>query len=145
MDDSVEKCGVHVTPPSVNSKLFLSTNGLLGIPAEGPPTMAEQRMTYWAAEAEVDEDLEDVDLNLAIGSFGQTDLYQDGASQSQKHTSDDVTKNPRLSSQAPYRRDHYACCATADGATSFCPNPRRRKEGVYGGILREITYQSTTL
>lgn len=39
--------------------------------------MAEQRMTYWAAEAEVDEDLEDVDLNLAIGSFGQTDLYED--------------------------------------------------------------------
>lgn len=42
--------------------------------------MAEQRMTYWAAE---DEDLEDVDLNLAIGSFGQTDLYEDGASKSQ--------------------------------------------------------------
>lgn len=33
-------------------------------------------MTYWAAEA--DEDLEDVDLNLAIGSFGQTDQYEDG-------------------------------------------------------------------
>ena len=46
--------------------------------------MAEQRMTYWAAEAEVDEDLEDVDLNLAIGSFGQTDLYEDGGSQSHK-------------------------------------------------------------
>lgn len=55
--------------------------------------MAEQRMTYWAAEAEVDEDLEDVDLNLAIGSFGQTDLYEDGVSQNQNHTSDNVTKN----------------------------------------------------
>ena len=44
--------------------------------------MAEQRMTYWAAEAEVDEDLEGVDLNLAIGSFGQTDLYEDGVSRS---------------------------------------------------------------
>ena len=42
--------------------------------------MAEQRMTYWAAEAEVDEDLEGVDLNLAIGSFGQTGLYEDGVS-----------------------------------------------------------------
>ena len=47
--------------------------------------MAEQRMTYWAAEAEVDEDLEDVDLNLAIGSFGQTDLYEDGASSGENH------------------------------------------------------------
>lgn len=46
--------------------------------------MAEQRMTYWAAEAEVDEDLEDVDLNLAIGSFGQTDLYEDGVSEKPK-------------------------------------------------------------
>jgi len=99
--------------------------------------MAEQRMTYWAAEAEVDEDLEDVDLNLAIGSFGQTDLYEDGAFKSQKHTSDNVTENKRLSSQAPYRRDHYACCTTADGTTSFRPNPRRREEGVYGSILRE--------
>jgi len=85
--------------------------------------MAEQRMTYWAAEAEVDEDLEGVDLNLAIGSFGQTDLYEDGASQSQNHTSDNVTKNPRPSSQIQYRRDYYACYATADGATSFRPNP----------------------
>lgn len=48
-------------------------------------------MTYWAAEAEVDEDLEDVDLNLAIGSFGQTDLYEDGASQSQNHPFGNVT------------------------------------------------------
>lgn len=55
--------------------------------------MAEQRLTYWAAEAEVDEDLEDVDLNLAIGSFGQTSLYEDGVSKSQSQTSDDVTKN----------------------------------------------------
>jgi hypothetical protein len=105
--------------------------------------MAEQRMTYWAAEAEVDEDLEDVDLNLAIGSFGQTDLYEDGASQSQNHAPDNVTENPRPS-QAPYRRDYYARYATADGATSFRPNPRRREEGVYGSILREISYQSTT-
>lgn len=46
--------------------------------------MAEQRVTYWAAEAEVDEDLEDVDLNLAIGSFGQTDQYEDGAFEKSK-------------------------------------------------------------
>ena len=63
--------------------------------------MAEQRMTYWAAEAEVDEDLEDVDLNLAIGSFGQTDLYEDGVSQSQNRASQDVTEEPRWSSQVP--------------------------------------------
>ena len=52
--------------------------------AEGLLTMTEQRMTYWAAEAEVDEDLEDVDLNLAIGSFGQTGLYEDGVSKNSK-------------------------------------------------------------
>lgn len=55
--------------------------------------MAEQRMTYWAAEAGVDEDLEDVDLNLAIGSFGQTDLYEDGVSRSQTRASGNITDN----------------------------------------------------
>ena len=77
---SVRGDGVHVISHSGDpkeSKLFLSTNGLLKISLK---TMAEQRMTYWAADAEVDEDLEDVDLNLAIGSFGQTDLYEDGVS-----------------------------------------------------------------
>lgn len=53
--------------------------------------MAEQRTTYWANEA--DEDLEDVDLNLAIGSFGQTDQYEDGVSKSQNQTSSSVTEN----------------------------------------------------
>lgn len=57
--------------------------------------MAEQRMTYWAAEAGVDEDLEDVDLNLAIGSFGQTDIYEDGMSKSRNYTADSVTKTLR--------------------------------------------------
>lgn len=64
--------------------------------------MAEQRVAYWAAEAEVDEDLEDVDLNLAIGSFGQTDLYEDGASKNQNRVSDDVTKSMRRPSKAPH-------------------------------------------
>jgi phosphatidylethanolamine-binding protein (PEBP) family uncharacterized protein len=32
---------------------------------------AQQRMPLWAAEAEIDEDLHDVDLNLAIGNYGQ--------------------------------------------------------------------------
>ena len=48
------------------------------------------------------------------------------------HTSDNVTENSRPPSQVPYRRDYYACYATADGATSFRPNPRRREESVYG-------------
>ena len=64
--------------------------------------MAEQRVAYWAAEAEVDEDLEDVDLNLAIGSFGQTDLYEDGASKGRNPVSDSVTNNLRRPSQAPH-------------------------------------------
>jgi hypothetical protein len=35
------------------------------------------RMDLWNAEQDVDDDLADVDLNLAIGSYGQT--YDDGA------------------------------------------------------------------
>ena len=97
--------------------------------------MAEQRVTYWAAEAEVDEDLEDVDLNLAIGSFGQTDQYEDGASKSQNRTFYNATENSQRSSQAQYRRHYNACHAAADGATSFRPNPRRREEGVFAGVF----------
>jgi translation initiation factor 3 subunit L len=36
-------------------------------------------MALWATEAEVDEDLQDVDLNLAIGNYGQTGHYEDGS------------------------------------------------------------------
>ena len=97
--------------------------------------MAEQRMTYWAAEAEVDEDLEDVDLNLAIGSFGQTNLYEDGVSKSQNYTPGNLTENSRRSSQIPHRRDYAARCAAADGAASFRPNPRHREEGVCAGVF----------
>ena len=83
-----------MTLPFANSKLFLSADSLLETPPpESPTTMAEQRMTYWAAEAGVDEDLEDVDLNLAIGSFGQTDLYEDGVSRSQTRASGNITDN----------------------------------------------------
>lgn len=39
--------------------------------------MAQQRMALWAAE-EIDEDLQDVDLSLAIGNYGQNGLYDDG-------------------------------------------------------------------
>jgi translation initiation factor 3 subunit L len=41
--------------------------------------MSQQRMALWATETEVDEDLQDVDLNLAIGNYGQNGLYEDGA------------------------------------------------------------------
>jgi hypothetical protein len=37
--------------------------------------MAQQRMALWAAEADIDED---VDLSLALGNFGQSDHYDDG-------------------------------------------------------------------
>ena len=38
-----------------------------------------QRPALWATDAEIDEDLHDVDLNIAIGSYGQGGLYNDGA------------------------------------------------------------------
>ncbi|KAL4254001.1 hypothetical protein AB1N83_013796, partial [Pleurotus pulmonarius] len=34
--------------------------------------MAQQRMPLWAAEADIDEDIHDVDLSLAIGNYGQS-------------------------------------------------------------------------
>ena len=41
--------------------------------------MAQHRKALW--EADLDEDLQDVDLNLAIGNYGQNGLYvEDGAS-----------------------------------------------------------------
>ena len=42
--------------------------------------MAQQRKALW--EADLDEDLQDVDLNFAIGNFGQNGQYDDGASAS---------------------------------------------------------------
>ena len=42
--------------------------------------MAQHRKALW--EADLDEDLQDVDLNLAIGSYGQNDLYNDGTKHS---------------------------------------------------------------
>ncbi|ESK85275.1 eukaryotic translation initiation factor 3 subunit 6 [Moniliophthora roreri MCA 2997] len=38
--------------------------------------MAQQRMAIWAAE-DIEEDLQDVDLSLAIGNYGQTNHYDD--------------------------------------------------------------------
>ena len=38
--------------------------------------MAQQRKALW--EADLDEDLHDVDLNLAIGTYGQNGMYDDG-------------------------------------------------------------------
>ncbi|KAL4261391.1 translation initiation factor 3 subunit L [Pleurotus pulmonarius] len=34
--------------------------------------MAQQRMPLWAAEADIEEDIHDVDLSLAIGNYGQS-------------------------------------------------------------------------
>lgn len=40
--------------------------------------MAQQRMALWAAEADIDEDLQDVDLSLALGNYGQNGTYDEG-------------------------------------------------------------------
>lgn len=43
-------------------------------------TMAEpsQQRMMWANEAEIDEDLHEVDMNAAIGNYGQEGMYEDG-------------------------------------------------------------------
>ena len=42
--------------------------------AEAP----QQRMQIWATDAEIDEELQDVDLSHAIGNYVQTGAYDDG-------------------------------------------------------------------
>ena len=49
--------------------------------------MAEQRMALWVAEAELDDDLQDVDPSLAIGNYGQNGHNYD----------DSKVSTPRLS------------------------------------------------
>lgn len=38
---------------------------------------SQQRM-MWANDAEIDEDLHEVDMNIAMGSYGQEGMYEDG-------------------------------------------------------------------
>jgi hypothetical protein len=39
--------------------------------------MSQQRMALWATEAELDDDLEDVEPSLATGTFGPSEYYDD--------------------------------------------------------------------
>lgn len=48
--------------------------------------MAQQRKALW--EADLDEELHDVDLNIAIGNYGQNGLYDDGAHPFTLHSTD---------------------------------------------------------
>ena len=41
--------------------------------------MAQPRMPLWAAE-DMDEEFHDVDVNLAMGSYTQNGMYDDGMS-----------------------------------------------------------------
>lgn len=52
-------------------------------------------MPMWAAEAEIDEELQEVDLSHAIGNYVQNDLYDDGE---------------------PSIERNYACCADSVSA-----------------------------
>lgn len=38
----------------------------------------QQRMQIWATDAEVDEDLQDVDLSHTIGNYAQNGVYDEG-------------------------------------------------------------------
>ena len=37
------------------------------------------RMRLWNAETDADDELAEVDLNLAIGSYGQSGIYDEGS------------------------------------------------------------------
>ncbi|THH07000.1 hypothetical protein EW145_g3687 [Phellinidium pouzarii] len=43
--------------------------------------ISQQRKPIWATDAEIDEDLQDVDLSHAIGNYVQNDIYDDAQSQ----------------------------------------------------------------
>lgn len=45
--------------------------------AERNGNMSQPRVSLWAAD-DIDDDLQ-VDVNLAIGNYGQNGLYEDGA------------------------------------------------------------------
>jgi hypothetical protein len=40
-------------------------------------TMQSARIKLWATEPEIDEELAEVDIGLAIGSYGQNGMYDD--------------------------------------------------------------------
>jgi hypothetical protein len=40
--------------------------------------MSQQRMALWAAEEEMDDDLQDVNPSLTIGNYGQNEHFDDG-------------------------------------------------------------------
>ncbi|EGN94376.1 hypothetical protein SERLA73DRAFT_188222 [Serpula lacrymans var. lacrymans S7.3] len=63
--------------------------------------MSQQRMALWAAEADLDEDLQDVDLSLAMGSYGQNELYDD-AQQPQLDESALLTMQQHMAQQAAF-------------------------------------------
>jgi hypothetical protein len=46
--------------------------------------MVQQCMALWAAEAEMDEDLQDMDVGLALGTYDSSQ-HNDGASATQLH------------------------------------------------------------
>lgn len=60
-------------------KKFISNNHRQSTRKGQSSSMAQQRMAIWAAE-DIDEDLQDVDLSLAIGNYGQNGHFDDGLS-----------------------------------------------------------------
>jgi hypothetical protein len=83
--------------------------------------MAQQRTSLW--EADLDEDFHDVDLNLAIGNYGQNGLYDDGTMARGTLFPKYVLKY-NYSSPAPDRRGYFACgSATGCTTSSIGANP----------------------
>lgn len=64
----------------VTADLYSRLESLVISAQPSPQTMSQQRALW---EADLDEELQDVDVNLAIGSYGQSGLYDDGILSSQ--------------------------------------------------------------
>lgn len=78
------------------------------------------RMDIWSAEQDVDDELAEVDLNLAIGSYGQT--YDDGLSFFQVSLNSFERRRHWfvicLYSSTSYWWSDTRCCSADDGSTS---------------------------
>ena len=83
--------------------------------------MAQPRMPLWAAE-DIEEELQDVDVNLALGNYGQAEIYDEGVPRTivLKYSEICTTGHSRTSETGK----HAACYAEKDGKRGgVCPDP----------------------
>lgn len=95
--------------------------------------MSQQR---W--EADLDEDLQDVDLNLAIGNYGQNGMYDEGERSYISRTNEREQGSVQTSGTQDRRSDAGRCAATDGTAGCICPNSRRCETGEWSRCVNRL-------